>query len=140
MAVNSTQSNEMEHSIIAQREQSDFEDIFNHQIDQINSPELTEGQIQAISLLCGSEVLIAALELLDLKLVRRLLAIKNGTMIYEIHGNEAVYHVQIGLRNSCNCKTFLDRVIINSYQLVCSHLLAVKIGTKINSIETQEIN
>jgi hypothetical protein len=117
MTVNSTQSNEMEHSIITQREQSDFEDIFNHQIDQINSPELTEGQIQAISLLCGSEVLIAALELLDLKLgkvisstsfvrdtrfllvllgpniitcfiedlVRRLSAIKNGPMIYEVN-------------------------------------------------------
>lgn len=46
---------------------NDFEEIFTHQLDQISSEQLTDEHIQALSLLCGSEVLLAALELLDLK-------------------------------------------------------------------------
>ncbi|KNZ47288.1 hypothetical protein VP01_653g1 [Puccinia sorghi] len=118
---------------------NDFEEIFTHQLDQISSEQLTDEHIQALSLLCGSEVLLAALELLDLKAVKRL-RVKSGQMIYEIQGNEAVYHVQIGYKNSCNCTTFLDKVVIKSHQLLCSHLLAVKIGCRLNSIDTHEIN
>jgi hypothetical protein len=44
-----------------------FEDIFNRQLDQIDSTELTDQQIHALHIICGSDILLAALELLDHK-------------------------------------------------------------------------
>lgn len=68
------------------------------------------------------------------------LVLRTGQAIYEVQGNEGIYHVQRGgLKDSCNCKAFIDGVIIQALQPICSHLLAVKIGDKLDLIEDREI-
>ncbi|EHS64404.1 uncharacterized protein PGTG_22201 [Puccinia graminis f. sp. tritici CRL 75-36-700-3] len=116
-----------------------FEVIFNRQLEQIDSTELTDQQIHALHVICGPDILLASLELLDHKAVRKLV-LKNGQALYEVQGNEAIYHVQLGFKDSCTCRTFIDGVIIKGRQTMCAHLLAVRIGFRLGSIETQEIS
>lgn len=48
---------------------NEFEEILNFQIDQIDSNhhQLTDQDIHSLSIICGPEILLAALEILDLK-------------------------------------------------------------------------
>ncbi|KAH9462197.1 hypothetical protein H4Q26_016891 [Puccinia striiformis f. sp. tritici PST-130] len=120
-------------------DENEFDDILNRQLDHIQSTELTDQQIHALHIIVGPEILLAALKLLDLRAVKKLV-LESGQAMYEIQGNEAVYHVQLGLRHSCTCQTFIDGVMIKARQLVCAHLLAVRIGVRLGSIEAQGMN
>ncbi|POW09903.1 hypothetical protein PSTT_06468, partial [Puccinia striiformis] len=122
-------------------DENEFDDILNRQLDHIQSTELTDQQIHALHIIVGPEILLAALKLLDLRAVdSQELVLESGQAMYEIQGNEAVYHVQLGLRHSCTCQTFIDGVMIKARQLVCAHLLAVRIGVRLGSIEAQGMN
>ncbi|KAI7964987.1 hypothetical protein MJO29_003085 [Puccinia striiformis f. sp. tritici] len=101
-------------------DENEFDDILNRQLDHIQSTELTDQQIHALHIIVGPEILLAALKLLDLRAVKKLV-LESGQAMYEIQGNEAVYHVQLGLRHSCTCQTFIDGVMIKARQLVLIH-------------------
>ncbi|KAI7959224.1 hypothetical protein MJO28_003015 [Puccinia striiformis f. sp. tritici] len=105
-------------------DENEFDDILNRQLDHIQSTELTDQQIHALHIIVGPEILLAALKLLDLRagmLTVKILVLESGQAMYEIQGNEAVYHVQLGLRHSCTCQTFIDGVMIKARQLVLIH-------------------
>ncbi|POV99902.1 hypothetical protein PSTT_13488, partial [Puccinia striiformis] len=105
-------------------DENEFDDILNRQLDHIQSTELTDQQIHALHIIVGPEILLAALKLLDLRAVdSQELVLESGQAMYELY-----------------LSNIYRRVMIKARQLVCAHLLAVRIGVRLGSIEAQGMN
>ncbi|MBW0518973.1 hypothetical protein O181_058688 [Austropuccinia psidii MF-1] len=116
----------------------EFNAILSAQINDIDASGLSDQQISALNVICGSELLLAALELLDLKAVSKL-NLPNGQPIYEIAGNMGIYQVQLGVTHSCNCKPFVESVILKAEQPICAHLLAARMADRLGLADVQDI-
>lgn len=105
--------------------------------------QLSVSTIESISLLVGSSTMLAALDLLDCAGVARIKK-PNGGLIYQITGSNGVYTLYPLLDDSqrryCPCPAFATTVLADDSAIICKHLLALKIGLRLDCLLEKEFD
>ncbi|EGG07335.1 uncharacterized protein MELLADRAFT_85751 [Melampsora larici-populina 98AG31] len=100
---------------------NNLREVLDIQLSSLGSLPLTDDQIRSLNLICGPELLIASMELIDKRSVSRLRSPMSDTL-YQVNRNTKSYLVCITQRSTCQCSSFLKHVILSSTQItVLSH-------------------
>ncbi|KAH8119556.1 hypothetical protein DFH11DRAFT_1849314 [Phellopilus nigrolimitatus] len=117
-------------------------DILLDEIHAESSNDLSEDSIQKLRHFFPDNLLLAALDLIDRERVMRLKT-QWGRSFYEVHGSTSAYTVQPDLPSHmpayCSCPSFAFSVLLSEDQLMCKHLLAVKLAQRLNKCVERNI-
>lgn len=119
---------------------NNLREVLDIQLSNLGPRPLTDDEIRSLNLICGPELLIASMDLIDKKSVSRLISPISDSL-YQVIGNTKTYLVCMTQRPTCQCSSFLKHVILSTTQITCSHLLVVKLIRALHlEIEESEVS
>ncbi|ORY55719.1 hypothetical protein BCR35DRAFT_335542 [Leucosporidium creatinivorum] len=122
----------------------DLTNLLQAQLCSLSNP-LSETDLRSLALLTSSSLLIDALDLIDKGQVSQI-TLPNGQHLYQVAGTSGAYSVHPNLPQSprslsdsfdqphhqqlgyCPCPAFSYSVFKADHQVICKHLLAVKLA------------